>query len=157
MHVRTTSSIVRKRYAVGLATLSLAFLVRVLVQALVAFFRVDFLPPMQHWQSGLIPYALLLSAQVVILIVQTRISADVWRGAGWFAACRPRGGVILRWISFCYFLAMVARYVLTMYFYPDRRWLTGTIPIFFHWVLAAYLFVLGRYYSSSACVTPLKR
>ena len=43
------------------------------------------------------------------------------------------------------FLGMVARYAITMTLYPERRWLgTGTIPIVFHWVLAAYLYVLGR-------------
>jgi hypothetical protein len=45
---------------------------------------------------------------------------------------------------------MVLRYVLVMAYYPERRWFTGTIPIFFHWVLAGYCFVLGKYYSSGA-------
>ncbi len=32
-----------------------------------------------------------------------------------------------------------------MVLHPERRWLgTGTIPIAFHWVLAAFLFRLGR-------------
>jgi hypothetical protein len=26
---------------------------------------------------------------------------------------------------------------------PEQRWLGGTIPIVFHWVLAVFLFVLG--------------
>ena len=37
---------------------------------------------MQQWYSGLIPYALLLPIQVVILLLQWKISADVSRGAG---------------------------------------------------------------------------
>jgi len=64
-----------------------------------------------------------------------------------FFAIRQRGvGNGLRWFSYVYFVGMVLRYVLTMTYYPERRWLSGTIPIFFHWVLAGYLFILGQYY-----------
>jgi hypothetical protein len=28
---------------------------------------------------------------------------------------------------------------------PDQRWFGGTIPIVFHWVLAAFLLVYGVY------------
>jgi len=85
----------RRTYAISLAVLAVAFMGRVLGQALVAFFGMDFLPPMHEWQSGLIPYALLLPIQVVILGLQAKISADIWRGAGRLARCRPRGGRIL--------------------------------------------------------------
>ena len=116
-------------------------------QALVAFPGVKFLPPMEAWYSGLIPYPALLPIQIVILAFQAKISADLWRGAGYFALRRPRSGRVLRWFSFFYFLAMLLRYLVTMILYPNMRWLGGTIPIFFHWVLAAYLFVLGRFQS----------
>jgi len=45
---------------------------------------------------------------------------------------------------------MARRYVLTMSFYPERRWFSGGIPIFFHWVLAGYLLVLGSYLSRNS-------
>ena len=51
------------------------------------------------------------------------------------------------WLSYAYFAVMVLRYIVTMVVYPERRWLSGTIPILFHCVLAAYLFTLGRYYT----------
>jgi hypothetical protein len=144
----------RRTYALSLALLGIAFMLRVLGQALVAFFRVDFLPPMNQWYSGLIPYTLLLPIQLIILGLQAKISLDIWRGTGRLARCRPRAGRVLLGLSVVYFLAMVVRYALTIYLHPKRRWLTGTIPIIFHWVLAAYLFVLGRYYKSTACVAP---
>jgi ABC-type transport system involved in cytochrome c biogenesis permease subunit len=118
-------------------------------QVLVAFFGVTFLPPMSEWYSALITYPVLLPIQIVILFLQTKISLDIWGGVGFFARRRPRAGRALCWFSYVYFLAMVVRYVLTMYLYPERRWLSGTIPIFFHWVLATYVFVLGRYYLSA--------
>jgi hypothetical protein len=142
----------RRTYALSLAALAVAFMLRVLGQALVAFFDVDFLPPMEQWYSGLIPYAHLLPIQVIILGLQAKISADIWRGVGRFAGCRPRGGRVLAWLSVLYFFAMLVRYGVTMYLHPERRWFSGTIPIFFHWVLAAYLFLLGKYYTSTHCV-----
>jgi hypothetical protein len=40
------------------------FVLRVLGQALVAFFNVGFLPPMPAWYSGLMPYEYLLPSQL---------------------------------------------------------------------------------------------
>jgi hypothetical protein len=139
--------------AIGLALLAITFSLRVLGQALVAFIGVDFLPPMREWYSGLIPYSVLLPIQLVILGLQAKISADIWRGAGRFATCRPGGGRVIIAISVVYFLAMVVRYALTMYLHPERRWLRGAIPIIFHGVLAAYLFLLGNYYASAQGAT----
>jgi hypothetical protein len=41
---------------------------------------------------------------------------------------------------------MAGRYVLTMTMFPERRWFGGAIPIVFHWVLAAYVYLLSRYH-----------
>lgn len=141
--------LVRKSFAIGLGILATAFLLRVVGQVLVAFFQVPFLPPMSEWYSGVVPYRVLLPIQIMILLLQASISLNIWRDAGFFACRRPQAGQVLFWFSVVYFLSMVVRYILTMYLYPERRWLTGTIPIFFHWVLAAYLFVLSRYQFSA--------
>lgn len=135
-----------RRYAVVLGALAFAFLLRVLGQAIVAVRPVDFLPPMDQWYSGLLPYPVLLPIQIIILAAQAMIVRDIWRGMGYFAARRPRVGRWLCRFSYVYFGAMVLRYWLAMTLYPERRWFSGTIPIFFHCVLAVYLFVLGRYY-----------
>ncbi len=136
-----------RAYAVILGVLACAFFLRVLGQAIVSVSQVSFLPPMEQWYSGLMPYGLLLPIQVIILVAQVMISQDICRGIGLFAGQRPSIGRGLRWFSYVYFAAMVLRYILTMTFFPERRWFSGTIPIFFHCVLAAYLFVLGQYYS----------
>jgi hypothetical protein len=132
-----------RQYAVVLGLLALAFSVRVLGQAAVAFLDVKFLPPMDAWYSGLVPYTALLPIQLAILVLQAKVSVDLWRNSGFFAVRRPRIGRSLCWFSFLYFAIMLLRYVVTMVLYPQQRWLGGTIPIFFHWVLAAYLYVLG--------------
>ncbi len=131
------------RYAAVLWILTLLFGLRVVGQMLVAFFGVTFLPPMPEWYSGLVPYPLLLPVQIAILLIQTRINFGVARG--WNSGRSPRLGLVLVWFSAGYFAVMLLRYILTMAWYPERRWLGGTIPIVFHWVLAAYLCVLGRY------------
>jgi hypothetical protein len=87
------------RSAIVLCVLTVLFGVRVVGQALVAFFDVTWLPVMDAWFSGLLPYPVLFTIQIVILLVQTVIDRDVWRSQGFFV---------------------------------------------FHWVLAAYLFTLGR-------------
>src|SRR5438128_1846728 len=104
----------RRRYAIVLGVLAFAFFLRVLGQVLVAFFRVDFLPPMAEWYSGLLPYPALLPIQLLILVVQAKVSRDIWRGAGFFAVRRPRAGQALCWLSYLYFAGMVLRYVLMM-------------------------------------------
>jgi hypothetical protein len=136
-----------RAYAVTLGGLALAFGLRVLGQALVAVDQANFLPPMEEWYSGLIPYSALLPIQIAILGVQATVSRDIWRGSGAFAASRPAVACGLQWLSYAYFAVMVLRYIVTMVVYPERRWLSGTIPILFHCVLAAYLFTLGRYYT----------
>jgi len=70
------------RSAVVLGALTALFGCRVAGQALVAFLGVTWLPPMDVWFSGLLPYRLLLPLQIVILFVQIVIDRDLWRGQG---------------------------------------------------------------------------
>jgi hypothetical protein len=59
-----------------LALLTALFFLRVLGQALSVFLQVDWLPATEHWASGLIPYPILLTIQIVMLIVMVKISTD---------------------------------------------------------------------------------
>jgi hypothetical protein len=54
------------------------FVLRVMGQALVAFLDVEFLPPMEAWYSGLMPYEVLLPSQIVIVAVMAKISPIVF-------------------------------------------------------------------------------
>src|SRR5688572_13699985 len=127
----------KRIYGSVLGFLAFAFFLRVMGQALVAFFKVNWLPPMTEWYSDLIPYHVLFPIQLVILALQAKVSWDIWKDGGFFANHRPRFGKWLCWFSYVYFIGMVLRYVITMSLYPERRWFTGIIPIFFHWILAA--------------------
>jgi hypothetical protein len=68
-----------------LTFLTTLFFLRVLGQALVAFFSVSWLPAMQQWFSGLIPYPVLLTIQIVMMVCMVKISMDIWLGTGRFA------------------------------------------------------------------------
>ena len=122
------------------------FVLRVAGQLLVFLGAAPWLPPMSEWYSGLVPYGPLLVSQVVIIAVYARICLDVGRGRGSFGVPRPALGRGLQIFGALYLAAMIVRYVLRMTWHPEARWTGGAIPIFFHWVLAAFLLVLGHYH-----------
>jgi hypothetical protein len=130
-----------------LALLTALFFLRVLGQALSIFLQVDWLPATEHWASGLIPYPILLTIQIVMLIVMVKISTDVWRAVGFFSQRRSSYARFLIALSALYAGAMALRYVLTMFFRPDMRWSGDAIPIFFHLVLAGFIYALGTFHS----------
>jgi hypothetical protein len=110
------------------------FALRVAGQIGVAAFRPSWLPPMAEW--NFVPYRVLLPVQLVLLALMGALvagSAEPGRGLA-------RGLVAA---SLVYWAAMGVRFAVRMIRRPDQRWLGGTIPIVFHCVLAAFLFVLG--------------
>jgi hypothetical protein len=145
-----------RSYAIVLWLLTFLFFLRVLTQALVAFFEIDFLPSMEEWTlpsgspfstSGLIPYPILLFLQCLILMVQVKICFDFSREYGLSVIPRAWLGMFLRWFSTLYFISMILRYAITMTLYPERRWLGSVAIIFFHFVLAGFLLVLGHFHT----------
>ena len=134
------------RLAPLLWTLLVLFVLRVAGQALVAFVNVEFLPPMQEWYSGLMAYEYLLPSQLIIIALMIKICADFTRGTGFFVV--PHRFFAAWWLYFgyLYLAVMVARYPVHMHLHPEARWFGGTIPIFFHWVLAAFVIAVGLYH-----------
>jgi hypothetical protein len=86
---------------------------------------------------------------LVMLPGMAKIASDVWRGRGFFAKPRPGCSRFLVACSIIYAISMVLRYALTMGYRPEMRWFGGTIPIFFHFVLAAFVYTWGKFYSKS--------
>ena len=129
-----------------LALMTILFACRVLGQALVAFVGVSWLPAMKQWFSGVIPYSSLLIIQLLMLMLMVRITGEVWRGTGTFAVVRPHWAEFLMKFACAYAGLMILRYALTMILHPEMRWLGDTIPIFFHFVLASFIFVIGHYH-----------
>ena len=135
-------------YALLLITFTVLLMLRVLGQIVVVLRAPRWLPPMEQWQSGLLPYPVLLCGQIIVLTLMVWISVDVSRGSGMFVdPLHPEGGRVIIWASYAYFGGMIVRYIIWMWRRPDQRWFGGTIPIVFHSVVAAFLFTFGRYHS----------
>ncbi len=133
-------------YSLLLAAFTLLFILRVCGQILVAIVDIDFLPPFELWYSGLLPYSVLLPIQILIIGVMLKIVLDFAKRSGFFITPKPRAAVFIKWFSYVYFLSMGSRYVITMTLYPELRWCPGTIPIWFHMVLAAFLYTCSHYH-----------
>lgn len=130
------------RYAIVMAVLLALFLARVLGQVLAATVAPPWLPPMQRWYSGLMPYRYLLPTQIVFLLIMSVTTLSVARQSPPLGVPSPGVATWIIWASYAYALGMVVRsvrYVLTP---PARRGVL--IPIVFHFVLAAFLFTYGR-------------
>lgn len=139
-----------RSYALILGILTLLFAARVAGQLVTLFFPVKFLPPFDRWYSGVIPYPILLPIQLLLLTLMLKIVWDVYQGTGYFRIFKPQAGRILKVLSYAYALIMVGRYALTMILRPELRWFTETTPIWFHFVLASFLFMLGNFYAGHA-------
>jgi uncharacterized protein len=135
-----------RRLAILLWVLLLAFYLRVLGQTVVAYAGVSWLPPMEEWYSGLVPYPVLLPAQLIIIALYAKVCLDVSREKGFFVRTRPVFGRGVLWFGYLYLASMVLRYIIRMSLYPEARWFGGTIPIAFHWVLASFIILFGHYH-----------
>jgi hypothetical protein len=133
------------REAWFLWSLSALFLLRVVGQVLVEFSGVTFLPPSREWYSGLLPYSLLLPVQIGILLWMAWMNAGVTLRRGFFTRPHPWLGGFLLVFCVLYAGGMAIRYFVSGQLHPERRfWPPGSLPIVFHFVLAAYLYVLSR-------------
>ncbi len=114
---------------------------RVAAQAVVVLVHPRWLPPMKDWYSGLLPYPLLLPAQIAILVLMLFMIRQVARKA-------PRNrrlsiGIVI--FATLYVAVMVVRLAILRTHHPDYLWYEGgMIPILFHWVLAGFLFTYAR-------------
>ncbi|MGH2920543.1 MAG: hypothetical protein ACRDKU_00530 [Gaiellaceae bacterium] len=129
-----------------LVLFGLLFCVRVVGQLVVLAAGPRQLPPMGQW--NLLPYRLLLPIQLVFIVLIAAIVADFMAGPWLFAEPNRDFGRMLVSFSFVYAGSMIVRYVVRMARKPVERWFGGTIPMVFHIVLAAFLFVWGTYHAS---------
>ena len=119
---------------------------RVIGQIVVVLFAPRWLPPMEQWQSGLLPYPVLLAGQAVVLTLMVWISADFSQAPG----------------SFCDLAGGGSRDLVVQLPVPwrDGRPLRGqddapagpalargTIPMIFHSVVAAFLSTFAIYHA----------
>jgi uncharacterized protein len=132
--------------AAALWTLLVLFAGRVVGQLAVVLDLAPFLPPMEQWQSGLMPYPVLLAAQVIILVTFVIVCAQFTRGRGYFVDRRGWLGTPLWIAGSIYAATMVVRYAAWMTIRPDQRWTGDLIPVVFHLVLASFLLLVAHHH-----------
>ncbi len=124
--------------------LSALFLLRVVGQIVVVVATPQWLPAMDEWQSGLLPYPVLLTAQVLILGAMAKLDVAASFGRWPFDRRRVRLATATAAFAIVYAGGMIVRYGISGHLHPDRRWLPpGMIPIVFHLVLASYLAIVA--------------
>lgn len=132
--------------AAALWTLLALFAGRVLGQLAVALGAAPFLPPMEQWQSGLLPYPVLLAAQFSLLAGLGAICVQFTRGRGYFVRSHSWLGTPLWITGLIYATSMVVRYAVWMVTRPEERWTGDLIPVVFHIVLASFLLVVADHH-----------
>ena len=74
----------------ALVVLLLLFFARVVGQIEVLLLGPKWLPPMEVWFPGLLPYPVLLPLQILLLMFMSLIVCDHWRGRGFSGPRGPR-------------------------------------------------------------------
>ena len=119
------------------------FLLRVLAQPLSLIIDTPLLPRFESWHSGVLPYPVLVAAQILIIAWFARTA---WRFGKGEVVPRHRRGVFFLLFGSAYFLFMLARLLLGLTIMRDSRWFTSYLPTTFHLVLASWLLVYGQFH-----------
>jgi hypothetical protein len=133
----------RRVYATILTLLLLLFCFRVGAQLLQAWFPVGFLPPFESWESGALPYWLLVVSQAIIILVCARV---IWRLRAGLTMPSARTGIVLLVIGGLYFGLMCMRLIIGLTVAHDHYWFSARLPTLFHLVLAGFLLIYGRFH-----------
>ena len=120
------------------------FAARVIGQFEAMLLAPAWLPPMDAWYSGLMPYFLLLPAQIVLLMIMAVVAWNRRVRTGRFARANPRVAGALRLAAYLYLGVMAVRLGLNVIANGAEFWREGAIPVAFHWVLALFLLVSAR-------------
>ena len=141
--------------AAALWMLLAMFIGRVAGQLAVSLDAAPFLPPMERWQSGLLPYPVLLASQLVLIVGLGTICRQFSRGDGYFVERRRWLGRPLWIAGWIYAGGMLVRYAVWMAINPEERWTGDLIPVVFHIVLASFLLIVAGHHRPGAAT--LKR
>ncbi len=127
----------------GLVAALTLFLGRVVGQIQVLLLEPEWLPPMQAWYSGVLPYPVLLPAQILLLMLMSLVTYDHVRGRGFFWPSRRAVRVGLRAFAILYAAAMALRLAVMLSLPPHGLLDAGIIPVVFHWVLAGFVWLVS--------------
>ena len=130
-------------YAPWLWLLLGLFIIRVIAQPLSLVIDSQLLPRFESWHGGILPYPVLLAAQLLIIAFMARTATRFGRGD---VAPRYRLGVWLLVLGSVYFLTMLSRLFLGLTVLRESRWFSAYLPTAFHLVLATWLLFYGHFH-----------
>ncbi len=128
-------------YGRWLWALTALFVFRVIAQPLALVVDSPLLPQFESWHSGLLPYPLLVVAQLFIL---AWLALTAWRVSHDAVTPNRKAGRVLQAIAGLYAAGMLARLILGATVLREERWFASPLPTVFHLGLASYLFVFGH-------------
>ncbi len=137
------AAIAARTYVPLLSFLLVCFVGRVVAQIVQGLSPVSGLPPFEQWQSGALPYPLLLASQLLIIVVAAGVIGRLRRGL--LRPSRPTGLVLLV-LGLIYAAVMAGRLVIGLTLAPDHYWFAARLPTVFHLVLAAFLLVCAHFH-----------
>ena len=123
------------------------FCVRVLAQLIQAVYPLSFLPAFSAWQSGALPYGMLLASQVLIVGFCTTV---IWGLIHGTINAASRKGSWYLYGGGIYFGIMILRLVIGLTIAPDHFWFNAHLPTLFHLVLATFVIVYGHFHYTSS-------
>ncbi|HEX5007309.1 MAG TPA: sterol desaturase family protein, partial [Hyphomonadaceae bacterium] len=98
------------------------------------------LPPFSAWQSGTLPYPVLVLSQFAIIVASTWAIIAISRGK---LGPSPRIGLLVLVAGILYFSFMAFRLVAGLTFLKDSPFFGVILPAVFHLVLASMLIIVG--------------
>jgi sterol desaturase/sphingolipid hydroxylase (fatty acid hydroxylase superfamily) len=148
--MKNTTEFPAQKIGYFLAALLFLFFFRVAAQVIQYMTPVTWLPSFNQWQSGALPYPILLSFQVVILIWGASTVRNIINRKLQASSVKA---TILLVIGGVYFLTMLFRLLAGQTFASGYFWLDALLPTLFHIVLAAFLLMLSLYHKQSLLPT----
>jgi sterol desaturase/sphingolipid hydroxylase (fatty acid hydroxylase superfamily) len=130
-------------YATGLGILLILFAGRVVAQFVQWIGPVTFLPPFGAWQSGALPYPILLPIQIALAVFMAVVQVRFISGR---IRPRPAAGVALLSLGSLYLALAFARLGAALSFGAGQAFLGALLPSIFHVVLAAWFLILGWFH-----------
>ena len=138
----TSHKIADRRTAIVFGFLTLAFVLRVIGQAVQLWLPVGFLPPFDDWQGSSLPYPILLGAQILIILIAGWVIRRMWLGA---KLIPPRLIIPVLVLGMVYFGGMAMRILMGLTLFPESDWFTSWISSALHLVLAVQVVMIGVY------------
>lgn len=132
---------------IAFALLLAAFVFRVVAQLMQVFAPTNALPGFDEWQSGTLPYPLLVASQIIIIAAGVWATWAMWTGR---PAPQPRLGRVLVWIGWIYLVGAAFRFFAGLTFLSNVAFFDVHLPGFFHIVLASMVLLFAAHLSDEA-------